>query len=314
MDSTAAIGSIGLLGFGEVGQRFALDLRCADRISLSTYDILLDAADSRDGMLRRAAELGVRAVGSARELAQGCQLVVSAVTADQALVAARSLAIAGLPGTWVLDLNSASPACRESCSEVVTAGGGRYVEAAVMSAVPPHGIRVPMLLGGPDAAALLPQLDRLGFRASVLSAGIGVASAVKLCRSVMIKGIESLVVESLTAARAFGVEQHVIASLSETYPGIEWESHADYLFSRVIQHGRRRAEEMQASAGMIDALGLGGLMAAAAAARQRQAADLRDMGAFPESGVTAAWRERADQLLQALGTTHTQPTDEETAR
>ncbi len=304
MSGAGCIERIGLLGFGEVGQRFAFDLRATGGVALATYDILFDSADSRAGMLRRAAELDVCVVRAAHELAAGCELIISAVTADQALVAARSIAMARLPETWVLDLNSVSPACRRSCSEVVGASGGRYVEAAVMSAVLPHGIRVPMLLGGPDAAPLLPELIRLGFRASLLSAEIGIASAVKLCRSVVIKGLEALVVESLAAARAFGVEQHVITSLRETYPGIEWESHADYLFSRVIQHGRRRAEEMRASSEMLDSLELGGFMAAAAAARQRQVADLRERSAFPEPSTSEPWRVRADQLLCALGTIH----------
>ncbi len=96
------------------------------------------------------------------------------------------------------------------------------------------------------------------------------ASAIKLCRSVIIKGLESLVVESFTAARSLGVEQQVLASLKETYPQFDWEKQGDYLFSRVIQHGKRRAEEMRASAQMIDATGVGGIMALGAAQRQAE--------------------------------------------
>jgi 3-hydroxyisobutyrate dehydrogenase-like beta-hydroxyacid dehydrogenase len=302
MGGTGRITRIGLLGFGEVGQRFASDLCSAGGVALATYDILFDSTDRRAAMLQRATALGVSVVGAANELVASCEMIVSAVTANQALVAARSIAIAGLPSTWVLDLNSTSPACRPSCSDVVEASGGRYVEAAVMSAVVPHGIRVPMLLGGPNAAELLPELIRLGFRASFLSTEIGIASAVKLCRSVVIKGLEALVVESFAAARGLGVEQYVIASLRETYPGIEWESHADYLFSRVVQHSRRRAEEMRASGEMLDSLGLGGLMATATEQRQRQAANLSERGVFPEPGITEPWRVRADQLLNAVRT------------
>ena len=100
-----------------------------------------------------------------------------------------------------------------------------------------------------------------GFVAETVSRDLGVASAIKLCRSVIIKGLESLVVESFTAARSLGVEQQVLASLQETYPQFDWEKQGDYLFSRVIQHGKRRAEEMRASAQMIDATGVGGIMA-----------------------------------------------------
>ena len=196
---------------------------------------------------------------------------------------------------WFVDLNSAAPATKIECAAVVSAAGGRYVEAAVMTAVPPHGIRVPMLLGGGHAAAAAPVLDSLGFRARVVSTELGVASAIKLCRSVIIKGLESLVMESFTAARAFGVEAQVLESLAETYPQFDWERQGDYLFARMIQHGGRRAEEMRASAEMIESSGVGGTMAAAAARRQQGIADLRSAGVFADPGEVKPWRERADE-------------------
>ncbi len=131
-----------------------------------------------------------------------------------------------------------------------------------------------------------------------VSADLGVASAIKLCRSVIIKGLESLVVEGFTAARSLGVERQVLASLQETYPQFDWEKQGDYLFSRVIQHGKRRAEEMRASAQMIDATAIGGIMALAAALRQSSVADARDSGTFNEPATLKPWRERADELLK----------------
>jgi 3-hydroxyisobutyrate dehydrogenase-like beta-hydroxyacid dehydrogenase len=169
-----------------------------------------------------------------------------------------------------------------------------------MTSVPPHGIRVPMLLGGAHAAAAEKTLGDLGFVARTVSSELGVASAIKLCRSVIIKGLESLVVESFTAARAFGVEQQVLASLEETYPQFDWEKQGDYLFSRVIQHGQRRAEEMRASSEMIDASGVGGVMAGAAATRQAGVAAERAAGAFDEPGTMKPWRQRADEILTTV--------------
>src|SRR6185503_13985740 len=113
--------------------------------------------------------------------------------------------------------------------------GGRYVEGAVMTSLPPHRIKVPLLLGGPHAAALEPALAHLGFAAKVAGVKLGVASATKMCRGVMGKGLEAMVIESLTAARRHGIEDAVIASLRETFPGIDWEKQATYLFQRVIE-------------------------------------------------------------------------------
>src|SRR5688572_23256973 len=285
---------VGLLGFGEVGQRFAADLRAAHpELQLAAYDLLLHQAAGGEGMRRHAAVQGVELTADAGALAGADSLIFSAVTADQTLTAARALALRPLGATWVIDVNSAAPATKIECAALIAAAGGRYVEAAVMTSVPPHGIRVPMLLGGAHAAQAEVLLRGLGFVPETVSGDIGVASAIKLCRSVIIKGLESLVVESFSAARALGVEKQVLASLAETYPQFDWDKQGDYLFSRVIQHGRRRAEEMRASASMVDATGVGGIMAAAAARRQSSLADLRSRGAFADPTELKPWRERA---------------------
>jgi 3-hydroxyisobutyrate dehydrogenase-like beta-hydroxyacid dehydrogenase len=288
---------IGFLGYGEVGQRFASDLRAAGaQRELATYDLLLHRAAGGDAMRRHASAHRVDLMADAAALADEATLIFSAVTADQTLAAARSLAERPLKHACVIDLNSAAPQTKIECAALVAAAGGRYVEAAVMTSVPPHGIRVPMLLGGAHAPQAEELLRDLGFVAETVSADLGVASAIKLCRSVIIKGLESLVVEGFSAARLLGVEKQVLASLAETYPQFDWEKQGDYLFSRVIQHGKRRAEEMRASAQMIDAAGIGGTMAGAAAQRQAQVAAQRAAGAFEDPMTLKPWRERADEM------------------
>ena len=291
---------IGLLGFGEVGQHFAADLRAAHAgLELAAFDLLQHQAAAGETMRRHAALHQVELSADAGALADGSLLVLCAVTADQALAAAQSLAARPLGRAWVVDVNSAAPATKRECAALIDAAGGRYVEAAVMTSIPPHGIRVPMLLGGVHAADAEKQLRELGFVAETVSTELGVASAIKLCRSVIIKGLESLVIESFTAARSLGVERQVLASLQETYPQFDWEKQGDYLFSRVIQHGKRRAEEMRASAAMIDATGVGGTMAAASAVRQDSIARLRSAGGFSNPQDLRAWRDRAAEILAA---------------
>jgi 3-hydroxyisobutyrate dehydrogenase-like beta-hydroxyacid dehydrogenase len=292
---------IGFLGFGEVGQRFAADLRTASSgTELFTFDLLLHQAAAGDAMRRHAAANRVELSVDAASLASASNLIFSAVTADQTLEAARSLAARPLADAWVIDMNSAAPQTKIECASLIAAAGGRYVEAAVMTSVPPHGIRVPMLLGGTHAAPAEKLLRELGFVAETVSGDLGVASAIKLCRSVIIKGLESLVVESFTAARSLGVERQVLASLKETYPQFDWEKQGDYLFSRVIQHGKRRAEEMRASAQMVDATGVGGIMSLGAAHRQASVAEARAAGDFDDPMKLKPWRERADELATFL--------------
>jgi 3-hydroxyisobutyrate dehydrogenase-like beta-hydroxyacid dehydrogenase len=158
---------------------------------------------------------------------------------------------------------------KREAAEVVHRAGGRYVEAAVMSPFPPKRMATPILLGGPHAERMLPGLKALGLTgASFFSPEIGKASAAKMCRSVMVKGIEALLSESLLAARGYGVEETVLKSLDDLFPGPDWQKLARYMISRTIEHGARRAEEMREVARTVAEAGLEPHMSSAAAERQ----------------------------------------------
>jgi 3-hydroxyisobutyrate dehydrogenase-like beta-hydroxyacid dehydrogenase len=292
---------VGLVGYGEVGRILAEDLRMRGAAVLA-FDLKLGQAETAEALREHAARHGVELVGSHAALAAAASLVVSAVTASQAVAVAEACAAGLRDGGWFLDLNSASPGAKQRAAAAVDAAGGRYVEGAVMTSVPPYRIKVPLLLGGPHAQALCPLLADLGFAAEVASDRLGVASATKMCRSVMIKGLEAMVIESFTTARHYGVEDAVIASLHETFPGIDWEKQGAYFFQRVIEHGRRRAEEMREVAQTVREAGLEPWSAAGTAERQACVADLADAGVFGTRGTpgfarSADWRTEADRLL-----------------
>jgi len=292
---------IGLVGYGEVGRILAEDLRGRGLADVCAYDIKL-GGPSEAPLREHAQAHGVRLCASHAELAASSDLIVSAVTASQAVAVAQACAPSIRTGTWFLDFNSASPGAKIRAASEVDGAGGRYVEGAVMTSIPPHRIRVPLLLGGAHATAMMPLLNALGFDAKLGSETLGVASATKMCRSVMIKGLEAMVIESFTAARAYGVEDKVLASLAETFPGIDWEKQAAYFFQRVIQHGRRRAEEMREVAQTVREAGLEPWSAAGTAERQAWVADLADAGAMGDrSAPRTDWRIDADRILAAVG-------------
>jgi 3-hydroxyisobutyrate dehydrogenase-like beta-hydroxyacid dehydrogenase len=289
-----------LVGYGEVGCILAEDLR-ARGLPVQAFDTKLHS-DAGEPMREHALRHGVTLVDSHAAVVQGADLVISAVTASQAVPVAQACALALHAGTWFLDLNSASPGAKMRAAEFIDGVGGRYVEGAVMTSVPPHRIQVPLLLGGPEAEALAPLLAALGFAPKVASVTLGVASATKMCRSVMIKGLEAMVIESFTTARAYGVEDAVIASLHETFPGIDWEKQAAYFFQRVIEHGRRRSEEVVEVAQTVREIGLTPWSATGTAQRQAWVADLADNGTFGPKGTpgfarSADWRVEADRIL-----------------
>jgi 3-hydroxyisobutyrate dehydrogenase-like beta-hydroxyacid dehydrogenase len=293
---------IALIGYGEVGRILAEDLRAAGH-RLCAFDLKLQS-EAGNALHTHAETFGVPLAASHAQAVQGAELVVSAVTASQAVAVAEACAPGLAADAFFLDFNSASPGAKTRAAQVVNAAGGRYVEGAVMTSVPPYRLKVPLLLGGPDAAALKPLLDDLGFAARVNSDTLGVASATKMCRSVMIKGLEAMVIESFTTARHYGVEDAVIASLRETFPGIDWERQASYFFQRVIEHGRRRSEEVREVAVTVREAGLAPHSAAGTAERQAHIADLADAGVFGTRGEpgfarSADWRVEADRLLAA---------------
>lgn len=294
---------IALIGFGEVGRIFAAGLMAAGVRQVVAWD--LKFADLAVAGQARAA--GVQVAGSMADLcAQQPALIISAVTASNALAVACEAAGHLAPDTFFLDLNSASPGTKQQAAAAVDGAGGRYVEAGVMTSVPPYGIRVPMLLGGSHAAALLPQLQAWGMQAQVASERLGVASATKMCRSVMIKGLEALVLESYATARHYGVEDAMIATLQETFPGIDWQRQGSYFFSRVAQHGQRRAEEMREVAQTVREAGFEPFMAGAIADKHQWMADQARAGHF-EGLADPAWADYADRLLAARADTPSDP-------
>jgi 3-hydroxyisobutyrate dehydrogenase-like beta-hydroxyacid dehydrogenase len=284
---------VALIGYGEVGGIFGGTLAKTGVRAVSAFDILIaDMAWAADASARAERD-GVVLAHSMNDAIGSSDLIISAVTAAATASAAEQIA-GGCRGAFLLDVNSASPRTKTSCAEVIQRAGGRYVEAAVMSSVPPHGIRVPMLLGGPHAPALQPTLEKLGFAATVGSESYGVVSAVKLCRSILVKGMEALAVEGLLTARRYGVEREVLASLAETFPGLDWERQATWFWRRVVQHGRRRAEEMREAAVTVTDAGIAPRMATASADVQAWIAMLRAEGVFASAGADATWRELAD--------------------
>ena len=291
---------IALIGYGEVGRILAEDLRARD-VAVVAYDLKL-RGELGEALREHALQFGVVLAASHSDAAEGAELVISAVTASQAVAVAEACAPGMAGGAFFLDFNSASPGAKIRAAGVVDAAGGRYVEGAVMTSVPPYRIQVPLLLGGPDAEALAPRLQALGFAPKVHDARLGVASATKMCRSVMIKGLEAMVIESFTAARHYGVEDAVVASLQETFPGIDWEKQASYFFQRVIKHGRRRSEEVREVAVTVREAGLEPWSASGTAERQAWMADLADAGLFgirgePGFARSADWRLEADRIL-----------------
>jgi 3-hydroxyisobutyrate dehydrogenase-like beta-hydroxyacid dehydrogenase len=227
---------------------------------------------------------------------KGADVIVSAVTAASSYEAAQSVAphIAGNP--YYLDINSVSPG-RKQQTETLLSGKARYVDVAILAPIHPARHRTPVLLAGPHAESVMPLLfDELEMRGAVAGPETGAAAALKMIRSVMIKGIEALTLECFLAARRAGIVEEVAASLKNNYPTLDWNKVMNYNIERMASHGIRRADEMDQVVDTLKELGIDPLMAAATSTRQRE---MGKIGKAPS--VRATMKDGGNGMLDAIG-------------
>ncbi len=255
---------IGFLGFGEAARAFCDSLAAQDAsLSFAAHDRLL--ADANSDM---AEAMRIRGVAAGdHEVLADCHWLISAVTADQSLQALHVQRPHLRQGQVVIDINSVSPGRKRESADLVAQAGAFYVDMAVMAPVHPRGHRTPVLVAG-DVPDLLKELAQLDFNFNVAGAVPGAATAIKMVRSLFVKGLEAITVECLLAAEASGCRDEIMTSLSGSFPGLGWPDFAQYQFERTLRHGKRRAAEMRESAETLRALGLHGALADEIAAVQ----------------------------------------------
>ncbi|MFM2423575.1 MAG: hypothetical protein RL291_2105 [Pseudomonadota bacterium] len=263
---------IAFIGFGELGQRFARDLAKQQGVTLSAFDLLLSNRIRGAALRDAAAWMDVKLGQTAAEATKDADIVFSAVTADQTATVAKGAARYLACGQMFVDLNSASPETKRKAAEGFDGTGVHYVEGAVMGAVKGPGITVEILAGGPRADDAANVLNSVGMDIKPVAKAYGKASAIKLCRSIVIKGLEALMVDCKAATGHWNVETEVYRSLAATYPSIDWPKLADDMGERVATHGIRRAAEMREAADMLKDMGLAPDLASAVAEAQHRGA------------------------------------------
>ncbi|MEI4488764.1 DUF1932 domain-containing protein [Frigidibacter sp. MR17.14] len=283
---------LAFIGFGEAAEAFAKGWGSSVACRTRAFDE--KSGPAADLPRARAAASGVTLCGTRDDALQGAGAVFCLVTADRATRAAEEAAAALAPGALWLDGNSCSPGAKRRSAEVIEAAGGRYVDVAIMAPVYPKLHETPLLIAGPHAVAALELLEELGMRAKIAGPKVGEASATKMIRSVMIKGMEALTAECLLAARRAGIEDRILGSLSASNPEINWPKQAAYNLERMMVHGQRRAAEMREVAITLDELGLPNGLAGATADWQQRIGDLGLPAGEP------SFAERSDAILARL--------------
>jgi 3-hydroxyisobutyrate dehydrogenase-like beta-hydroxyacid dehydrogenase len=285
---------VSFIGFGEAGQAIASGLREAGIEQVAAWDILFPKDEG--AALKAAGEaMGARLATSAADAVAGSDIIVAAVTASSSLEAAQSVAphIAGNP--YYLDINSVSPGRKQETAKLL-GGVARYVDVAILAPIHPKRHKTPLLLAGEHAQSVLALLvDELEMQGTIASDQVGAAAALKMIRSVMIKGIEALTAECFLAAQRAGITEEVAASLKNNYPALDWGKVIDYNLERMASHGIRRADEMEQSAITLSELGIEPLMTNGTVARQRHMGELGKQDA-----IRAAKQQGRATILEAV--------------
>ena len=291
-------GAVALIGFGEAAQAFTAGWQSAlPGFAPRAFDIKTDDPLLRDAKRADYARCGAGGSATLAEALEGVDAIFSLVTADQANAAAQAAAACLPAGALFFDCNSCSPGAKRRSQAAIEGAGGRYVDTAVMAPVHPKLHRTPLLVAGSHVDEALALLSVLDMQAKPVEGGVGAASAIKMTRSVMIKGLEALVLECVLTGRANGVEDAVLDSLDASFPGFDWRSRAAYMMERAMTHGIRRAAEMREVALTVDEAGLEGRMARATATWQDEVGGMKlDAAAL---GTDAA--RMADAILERIG-------------
>lgn len=288
--------AVGFIGFGEAAFGIARGLGKQGVTSLVAYDIHTTTHKRGELIRARAEEAHVALVSSYAEVPLRSDIVISAVPADAARVAAENTAAFLQARHIYADINSVSPAVKRAVAAAILPSAAHFVEAAVMSTVPPLGHKVPILLAGPGAQSFSERMRPFGMQLEVLDGPIGCAAAIKMCRSIIIKGLEALMLECVMGAEEYGAAEKVFATVSASIPGIDWNQLAHYMIGRTALHAERRVREMEESARTLADLGIDPIMASATARRIQTCADF-DLKAQFNGNEPADYR----QVLRALG-------------
>lgn len=249
---------IALIGFGEAAQAMANGLAKEPAVTaLSAFDIRFADAAQAGNLLSQAEARRVKAHADLKDALAGADIVLSLVVGSAAVKVGEAAGQHLKPGQIFIDLNSISPDAKKRVAEALAKGGSAdFVEGAVMARVPPYEHKVPILLAGAAAERAAEILTRAGMEIEAVGTEIGQACAVKMIRSIIVKGVEALLIESLTAAEKAGVRERILDSISETFPGLDWRQTATYYIGRTQQHGARRVTEMKEAAATLESLGL----------------------------------------------------------
>lgn len=268
------ITKIGLIGYGEVGQALAEGFSSNRQLSVEVFDIRFRTDKAPDSLATTAKARGLILGKGIDFLVKNNELIISAVTCEQALQVAERVSESLASGKIFVDMNTVAPRQKIKIGELVENSGGIFIEIAILGLIASHSYKSPMLACGKKALGFADYLNNMGFEVSFLSEEVGQASSMKMLRSVFAKGVEGLLLEMLVAAERCNMLEPVMNMVTAHMDKSSFLEIAEAWITTSLTHARRRAEEMDHVIETLKNLKMQPIMTTATKERLRKGSDL----------------------------------------
>jgi 3-hydroxyisobutyrate dehydrogenase-like beta-hydroxyacid dehydrogenase len=265
---------LGFIGFGGAGYGLAKGLKQAGIPTVHFTDRMQETPPFAEVISRHAAETGALRAASIAELLSRADCVISCVTGAMAVAVAEESAPFLTAAHLYADVNTASPQVKETVAGIVEKTGAGFVDVAMMGAIPTFLHRVPILASGNGATRFAEYLTPYGMIIRPIGEKPGQASAIKMFRSIFMKGLLSLFIETLTATHRYGVDAMVLGSIAESLDGTPFVETARLQMTKGSVNAERMAHEMEEVIATLEDLGVPAEMSRASRATLLRCAGL----------------------------------------
>lgn len=292
--------ALGFIGFGEAAFHICSGLHEAGVTGIEAFDIM--ATDPQLGPLvrERAAGAQVTLISSLKEMLGKVEVILCATSAKSALAVAKEAQPFLREGHLYADLNSASPRVKSEIGALIGQTGALFVDSAIMALVPPHRHKVPMSVSGTGARLFAEQFAPWGMDITYINDRAGSSSAIKMLRSIFIKGLAALLFEALTASRKAGVDREIMESIRETIEEQPFEQLTNLLLTRNSVSAERRVAEMSEVISTLEEMDLDSSVSRAARTKLQAMVEM-DLKAHLDHKPPAHYTRVLDAIIELSG-------------